>query len=393
MKTEKEIFRLAKILIKSYREELTEDEQEILDQWLNEADHHRDLYNRYNSDDFLARRMQAGSEINWQQDYQAFIQKNITRSPARHIRQWARYAAIFILPLSLALGWWLLPSTRTEEKRVVASVKTEKSKPILTLAGGQKISLNNNVDVAEMDGTRVAGENGQLVYQKSPGDSISSSESPIFNRLEIPRGAEYFLTLTDGTKIWLNSETVIRYPVNFTGEKREIYLEGEAFFKVTQDSAHTFVVHTAQTRIEVLGTEFNVRNYGNESQVATTLVTGSVRLTSEVRNSQIILEPGEQGKIDKTTGTLNVHEVDTYLFTAWKDARFVFRNTRMEELLNTMARWYDLEIFYQNNAVKDICFTGDMTRLEDFRQILTIIENNERVRFSIHDRAITVSLK
>lgn len=393
MKTEKEIFRLAKILIKSYREELTEDEQEILDQWLNEADHHRDLYNRYNSDDFLARRMQAGSEINWQQDYQAFIQKNITRSPARHIRQWARYAAIFILPLSLALGWWLLPSTRTEEKRVVASVKTEKSKPILTLADGQKIVLHNNVNVAETDGTQVAEENGELVYKKYPSDSLITVGSPIFNRLEIPRGAEYFLTLTDGTKIWLNSETVIRYPVNFTGEKREIYLEGEAFFKVTQDSAHTFVVHTAQTRIEVLGTEFNVRNYSNESQVATTLVTGSVRLTSEVRNSQIILEPGEQGKIDKTTGTLNVHEVDTYLYTAWKDARFVFRNTRMEELLNTMARWYDLEIFYQNNAVKDICFTGDMTRLEDFRQILTIIENNERVRFSIHDRAITVSLK
>lgn len=393
MKTEKEIFRLAKILIKSYREELTEDEQEILDQWLNEADHHRDLYNRYNSDDFLARRMQAGSEINWQQDYQAFIQKNITRSPARHIRQWARYAAIFILPLSLALGWWLLPSTRTEEKRVVASVKTEKSKPILTLADGQKIVLHNNVNVAETDGTQVAEENGELVYKKYPSDSLITVGSPIFNRLEIPRGAEYFLTLTDGTKIWLNSETVIRYPVNFTGEKREIYLEGEAFFKVTQDSAHTFVVHTAQTRIEVLGTEFNVRNYSNESHIATTLVNGSVRLTSEVGNNRIILKPGEQGDIDKSTGILNVHEVDPYLYTAWKDARFVFRNTRMEELLNTMARWYDLEIFYQNNAVKDICFTGDMTRLEDFRQILTIIENNERVRFTIRDRAITVSLK
>lgn len=393
MKTEKDTFRLARILVKSFEEELTREEQEILDQWLDEKEQHRELYRHYHSDAFLVQKLKAGSEINWPQDYKDFIQKHIARHSKRYLRQWLRYAAIFILPLSLAIGWWLLPSLQTEDKPAIASAVTEKSKPILTLAGGQKISLNNNVDVAETDGTRVAGENGQLVYKKSSGDSIVHSESPIYNRLEIPRGAEYFLTLTDGTKIWLNSETVIRYPVNFTGEKREVYLEGEAFFKVAKNTERPFIVHTTCTQIEVLGTEFNVRNYNNEFQIATTLVNGSVRLTSQIENNRVILKPGEQGNIDKLTGTLNVEKVDPYLYTAWKDARFVFRNTRMEELLNTLARWYDLQIFYQNNAVKDICFTGDMTRMEDFRQILNIIENNERVGFTVRNRTITVFLK
>lgn len=393
MKTEKDTFRLARILVKSFEEELTREEQEILDQWLDEKEQHRELYRHYHSDAFLVQKLKAGSEINWQQDYKDFIQKHIARHSKRYLRQWLRYAAIFILPLSLAIGWWLLPSLQTEDRPAIASAVTEKSKPILTLAGGQKISLNNNVDVAETDGTRVAGENGQLVYKKSSGDSIVHSKSPIYNRLEIPRGAEYFLTLTDGTKIWLNSETVIRYPVNFTGEKREVYLEGEAFFKVAKNTERPFIVHTTCTQIEVLGTEFNVRNYNNEFQIATTLVNGSVRLTSEIENNRVILKPGEQGNIDKLTGTLNVEKVDPYLYTTWKDARFVFRNTRMEELLNTLARWYDLQIFYQNNAVKDICFTGDMTRMEDFRQILNIIENNERVGFTVRNRTITVFLK
>lgn len=266
-----------------------------------------------------------------------------------------------------------------------------KTGPVLILAGGQKILLTDSVRMEEIDGTLVAGENGGLTYERK--DSTAGNEDLIYNKLEIPRGAEYFLTLADGTKIWLNSESVLRYPVNFTGEKREVFIEGEAFFKVTRDSLHPFIVHAANTQIEVLGTEFNVRNYKDEQHVATTLVEGSVCLTSEKGNHQAILKPGEQGNTDLTTGDIVTGKVDLYLYTAWKDARFVFRNTRMEELLNTLSRWYDLEVFYQNNAVKDICFTGDMTRMADFRQLLNIIEANERVRFTIHNRVITVSLK
>lgn len=392
MRTEKDTFYLAQILVKSLQGELTVEEQEILDRWLAEDENHPDFYEHYASDAFVVRKLKSASGVDWQEDYESFMQKHTFSSRQNPWRQWIKYAAIFFLPLALALVLWLKVPVQPVELAVQAPV-VEKSKPVLTLAGGERIILTDSLKVSETDGTWVAGENGELVYTKQAEDTVVAPKPLLYNRLEVPRGAEYFLTLTDGSKIWLNSETVIRYPVNFTGKKREVYLEGEAFFKVTKDSERPFVVHAAETQVEVLGTEFNVRNYSDELEVATTLVNGSVRLTTEKKNRQVILEPGEQGCIDKATGKMGVHTVDTYLFTAWKDARFVFRNTRMEDLLNILSRWYDLDIFYQNNAVKDICFTGDMARMVDFRQLLAIIEANERIQFRIRDRAVTVSFK
>lgn len=392
MRTEKDIFHLAQILVKSLQGELTPEEQEILDRWLAEDENNMALYEHYASDAFLERKLKSATGISWQDDYESFMKRHAL-SPQRKLRrQWIKYAAIFLLPLSLALALWLKAPVQPVELAVQAPV-VQKSKPVLTLAGGERIILTDSLKVSETDGTWVAGENGELVYTKQAQDTVIAPQTLLYNRLEVPRGAEYFLTLADGSKIWLNSETVIRYPVNFTGEKREVYLEGEAFFKVAKDPERPFVVHAAETQVEVLGTEFNIRNYSDELEVATTLVNGSVRLTNEKQNRQVILEPGEQGCIDKATGKMGVQDVDTYLFTAWKDARFVFKNTRMEDLLNTLSRWYDLTVFYQNNAVKDICFTGDMARMVDFRQLLGIIEANERIQFSIRDRVVTVSLK
>lgn len=392
MRTEKDIFHLAQILVKSLKESLTAEEQEILDQWLAEDQDHLNLYEHYASDDFVKQKLKSASGIAWREDYESFMKRYAFLRRQNKWRERIKYAAIFLLPLSLALALWLKAPVQPVELAVQAPV-VENNKPVLTLAGGERIILTDSLKVSETDGTWVAGENGELVYTKQAEDTMVAPQTLLYNRLEVPRGAEYFLTLADGSKIWLNSETVIRYPVNFTGKKREIYLEGEAFFKVAKDPERPFVVHAAETKVEVLGTEFNVRNYSEELEVATTLVNGSVRLTTEKQNRQVILEPGEQGCIDKTTGKMGVQTVDTYLFTAWKDARFVFRNTRMEDLLNTLSRWYDLTIFYQNNAVKDIRFTGDMARMVDFRQLLGIIEANERIQFRIRDRAVTVSLK
>lgn len=390
MGNEKETFRLAEILVKSYREELLPEEREMLDRWLQESGHNRELYNLYATESFLKQKIKESSEIDWEADYTSFIRKYPLRRNILYSK-WMRYAAFFVLPLALGIIIWSVVSMKMDQPLSKSVDNNTKTGPVLILAGGQKILLTDSVRMEEIDGTLVAGENGGLTYERK--DSTAGNEDLIYNKLEIPRGAEYFLTLADGTKIWLNSESVLRYPVNFTGEKREVFIEGEAFFKVTRDSLHPFIVHAANTQIEVLGTEFNVRNYKDEQHVATTLVEGSVCLTSEKGNHQAILKPGEQGNTDLTTGDIVTGKVDLYLYTAWKDARFVFRNTRMEELLNTLSRWYDLEVFYQNNAVKDICFTGDMTRMADFRQLLNIIEANERVRFTIHNRVITVSLK
>ena len=392
MRSEKEIFRLAAILAKSIEGELSVEEQQWLDQWLSESEKNRTLYRRISDESFLGEKLAESADIDWKKDYRTFMQKYPFRRRSLRWQKWVAYAAMFVLPLALGvLLWWELP--RPEMQQVAENIPVRQQRqPRLTMTEGRQILLSDSVNIRETDGTNVVGETGTLIYEQDTVNLHTQPEVPIYNRLEIPRGAEYALALADGTKIWLNSETVIRYPVSFGGSAREVYVEGEAFFKVAKDSLHPFIVHTGQTTIEVLGTEFNVRNYQEEMQVATTLVEGRVRLTNERKHQTVVLKPGQQGKT-VPDGGLEVCEVDTYLYTAWKEGRFVFRSTRMEDLLNTLARWYDLTVFYQNEKAKDIRFTGDMTRMGDFRQLLHIIELNERVRFNISERIITVSLK
>ena len=191
----------------------------------------------------------------------------------------------------------------------------------------------------------------------------------------------------------MNAESEIRYPVRFTGSKREIFLEGEAFLTVTPNKEKPFVVVSSKASVTVLGTEFNFRAYPDEENVQTTLVEGSVIMQSARYKQQIRLIPGEQGTLEIETGKLYKQEVNTYLYTAWKDGRFAFRNTRLEELFNILSRWYDLHVFYLNPEAKDIRFTGDINKTEDFNAILKIIENNERVIFNVNKRTVSVQLK
>lgn len=393
MEKGEKIFRLAEIIAKSFREKLSEEERTLLEKWLAVSENNRKQYTRYRSEAFLQRKRQEHAAIDWQTDYRSFIAKHQLNKQSISLRTLFKYAAIWLLPLvaGIMLWQWNLSKQELPVARNQPSVHIGAA-PILTLANGQKIMLTDSIGKNAISGADLNPERNTLTYLPTT-DSVSPEKvsEPVYNRLEIPRGAEYFLTLSDGTKIWLNSETVLRYPESFLGRQREVFVEGEAYFQVKHDPLHPFIVHAAQSRIEVLGTEFNVRTYRDETAIATTLVEGSVSMTSETQN--VILRPGQQGCVTQTDGQLTVRKVDTYLYTAWKDSRFVFRNARMEDLLNTLARWYDLTIFYQNSETKAIRFTGDMSRMDNFQQLLNIIENNERVRFTVNNRTVTVSLK
>ena len=170
-------------------------------------------------------------------------------------------------------------------------------------------------------------------------------------------------------------------------------MDGEAYFEVTKDEAKPFVVMSSQAQVTVLGTSFNFRSYPEEEEVVITLESGSVSMYSKTEQQEILLEPGEQGTLNKESGRLSKQEVETYLYSAWKDGRFVFRDTRLEDLFNILARWYDLEIFYLNQEAKDICFTGDIDKTENFESILKIIENNERVIFNVNERTVSIQLR
>lgn len=390
-KQESDIFELAEIIVRSMQKELPESKQQLLDAWLAESEEHQTQYAMFQETAFLQERLKQHQAINYQEDYRLFADKQQQKrqSHPRFLRHITRYAAVIAILLSGIIGLYL-SDHQTEIPEIANESATLRKKAVLTLAKGEQIALSDTIQtlLQSQAGADINIEGSQISYHVKEEDTTTVQ----YNSLQTPRGGEFVLTLSDGSRVWLNAESEIRYPVKFTDEKRLIYIQGEAFLEVATDPEHPFVIVSNQTEITVLGTSFNFRSYPEEENIITTLVSGSVRMTSDAKQD-ILLSPGEQGILDKKTGTLSKQLVETYLYTAWKDGRIVFRETRLEDLFNFLARWYDLQIVYHNPETKDIRFTGDIDKTEDFHSILKIIELNERVHFSVDNRVVHIRLQ
>ena len=391
---ENNIFQLARIIAASLRGKANDEEQRTLREWLSVSTRNKKIYDGFKDGKRLEQKIVESRQINWEKDYQQFITKRQRTRKNRRIKTIIRYAAILTLPLVAAGIFLLQKNDRQAIVSISEVIKPGEHKAVLITGGGERITLSDSTlsPIQEQNGMIVNVMNNKVFYTL-PEDSLCTQESPIFNTLQIPRGGEYFLTLADGTEVWLNAETEIRYPVQFTGNKRVVYLDGEAYFTVAPDKKKPFTVVSTHASVSVLGTQFNFRAYPDEQDVQTTLVSGSVIMQSEKYKQQIKLVPGEQGVLEKRSANLTKQEVNTYLYTAWKDGRFAFRDARLEDLFNILARWYDLSIFYQSPEAKDIRFTGDLNKTDDFKSILKIIEQNERVTFTVNQRTVFIQAK
>ena len=391
---ENNIFQLARIIAASLRGKANDEEQRTLREWLFVSTRNKKIYDGFKDGKRLEQKIVESRQINWEKDYQQFITKRQRTRKNRRMKTIIRYAAILTLPIVAAGIFLLQKNDRQTIVSISEVIKPGEHKAVLITGGGERITLSDSTlsPIQEQNGMIVNVMNNKVFYTL-PEDSLCTQESPIFNTLQIPRGGEYFLTLADGTEVWLNAETEIRYPVQFTGNKRVVYLDGEAYFTVAPDKKKPFTVVSTHASVSVLGTQFNFRAYPDEQDVQTTLVSGSVIMQSEKYKQQIKLVPGEQGVLEKRSANLTKQEVNTYLYTAWKDGRFAFRDARLEDLFNILARWYDLSIFYQSPEAKDIRFTGDLNKTDDFKSILKIIEQNERVTFTVNQHTVFIQAK
>ena len=391
---ENNIFQLARIIAASLRGKANDEEQRTLREWLSVSTRNEKIYDGFKDGKRLEQKIVESRQINWEKDYQQFITKRQRTRKNRRMKTIIRYAAILTLPIVAASIFLLQKNDRQAIVSISEVIKPGEHKAVLITGGGDRITLSDSTlsPIQEQNGMIVNVMNNKVFYTL-PEDSLCTQESPIFNTLQIPRGGEYFLTLADGTEVWLNAETEIRYPVQFTGNKRVVYLDGEAYFTVAPDKKKPFTVVSTHASVSVLGTQFNFRAYPGEQDVQTTLVSGSVIMQSEKYKQQVKLVPGEQGVLEKRSANLTKLEVNTYLYTAWKDGRFAFRDARLEDLFNILARWYDLSVFYQSPEAKDIRFTGDLNKTDDFKSILKIIEQNERVTFTVNQRTVFIQAK
>ena len=384
---EKNIFQLARIIAASLKGNANDEEQRTLREWLSVSTRNKKIYDEFKDGKRLEQKIVESQQINWKNDYQHFITKRQRTRKNRRMKTIIRYAAILTLPIVAAGIFLLQKNDRQTIVSISEVIKPGEHKAVLITGGGERITLSDSTlsPIQEQNGMIVNVTNNKVSYIL-PEDSLCTQGSPIFNTLQIPRGGEYFLTLADGTEVWLNAETEIRYPV-------VVYLDGEAYFTVAPDKNKPFTVVSTHASVSVLGTQFNFRAYPDERDVQTTLVSGSVIMQSEKYKQQIKLVPGEQGVLEKNSAKLMKQEVNTYLYTAWKDGRFAFRDARLEDLFNILARWYDLSVFYQSPEAKDIRFTGDLNKTDDFKSILKIIEQNERVIFTVNQRTVFIQAK
>lgn len=334
------------------------------------------------------------------------IRKRLHREPERGMRSiwhkvnarsgrrrlFYRYSAVACLLLSLGMAWlyWGTSDMRPEAEQVVTTKSIDgKSFARLKLANGEVISLHANRDevIVADSFMKVENTNNTLVYNKH-----TIKKEVEFNTLTVPLGAEYNVILADGTKVYLNAGSELRFPVVFSGNTREVYLEGEGYFEVAKDSVKRFEVHASGMTAVVLGTSFNVKAYADQEHVATTLEEGHLKIVCGDREEYDLL-PGNQVCYDRGTGESAMKKVDTKYYTSWKDGYYSFNEMPLEEVLEMLSKWYDLKVFYVDEEVKEYEFSGRLKRYDDFGYLLSKFEETGVVEFIIKDNVITVRKK
>ena len=385
----KEAFEIARIIQKSLKGKLSESEERQLSGWRKVSDENERAFQRMISEDFYTIGMEKLEMYDSRVAYGRFLQKKYQqRRKRRFLINMARVAAValpFVIALVLYVGL-----NREEEQMVRPSLASNilpgTSKAVLTLANGQMIPLGKEATDSTIitDGTQISASGSGVTYA-----SGVESESVVYNKLEIPRGGEFCLTLSDGTRVWLNSETSIQYPVAFGAKERRVFVQGEAYFEVAKDAKKPFTVQFMSSSVTVLGTSFNIRAYPEEKRSQTTLAEGSVRIYSP--GSSMLLKPGEQAEVSALSGEMVKQEVEVKNFTSWKDGRFVFEQQPLEAIMRTLERWYDIRVIFKDEGAKRISLSGNMKRYGDFSQVMKMLQMTGDVRFELHGNDVYIT--
>ncbi|WEK18482.1 MAG: FecR domain-containing protein [Candidatus Pedobacter colombiensis] len=360
---------------------LTSEEQELLTELLAIKAEASDVLENYKD---------YHTKEHWQEMKMRIDAQEYQRIHRKRFKLWLRIAAAAVILLVLGVGMFYFNKPQQEEPILAALNDTTliKQGATLTLANGKKIKLSSETagELAKEAGVTITKtEDGQLNYEIQN----SGSDNNRINTLSTSRGETYIVTLPDKSKVWLNAASSLTYSVSLNDNgKRLVKLKGEAYFEVSKDKAHPFIVKTDKQEVEVLGTSFNINAYS--SKIQTTLVAGRVSVDIEGEGKQLILIPGQQANFDKIGGSLEKREVDVFPYVAWKDGLFVYQNVKMVELMDDLGRQYDYEIVFKNQSLKDLHFTGRADKSESIQSILDIIAITSDLKFTIKGRSIIV---
>ena len=374
-------------------DQLSEAEQAALQQWLQYSDEHREWKNK----------LEEGANLSeLEQEYQRFsmlaaadLEKTRRKmqlvEPARLLPLYKRWWAVAAILLLLASGMYIVlkpvevPKQVAVTKEIIPPIQPGKEGAVLTLADGSQLVLDSmgNGNIAKQSGASISLNNGRLAYEAA-GEQVAEIA---YNTMRTPKGRQFNLVLPDGTKVWLNAASSLRFPTTFTGKERQVELLGEAYFEVADNKAMPFVVNTNGTVVQVLGTHFNIMAYPDENEIATTLLEGSVQVVKNSRKQ--ILKPGQVAVVKQAEEGISISSADVDHAIAWKNGNFVFQHENIKSLMRKVARWYDVEIVYEG-GVADQEFGGTFSRSKTLSQLLANLELTKTIHFRMEGRTVVV---
>ena len=326
------------------------------------------------------------------------VQSRMNKNSRYRVKRYLKYAAIIVAFVLAGGTWWMVKENPEEIISVELSETSMLSpgtpKAYILFSSGQRMDLTTTEhDTMIMEkGMQVrVGSSGKISY--IPGDSGSILKQEIvYNTFVVPRGGEYKLELADGTLVWLNSDSELRYPVKFAGSQRDVWLKGEGYFEVSKNPEKPFRVVVDDMIVKVLGTSFNINAYKDRGNILTTLVSGKVDIQDMSGKSLVVMSPNQQ--VDFRHGKISsVQEVDITRFVSWIDGKFYFNDMTLENIMSQLQRWYDIEVFFVDEELKSYPFTGVIRRDFTAGQIFEIIEKTTRVKFNVRGKCVTVNHK
>ena len=392
VKTMKDNTISASLIYRKIEGKLSVVEEERFEAWLKEGQEHREYYERM-------RRMYQQENvqdvgIGGIQDVWAVFEKRVQgQRKIERKRRWMwvmSAAAAVAIVLCCCLFVYYRANTEQKVNVAVQKIVPGQYNAVLEMADGSTYQLGEQqYSLQEKTGNQIKVDSTLLSYL--PVNKRSDVlQDIVYNKLSVPKGGEYRIELEDGTKVWINSASRLRYPVVFSSNSREVYLEGEAYFEVQRDVDRPFIVHSGEQKVTVLGTSFGISCYASEANDYTTLVSGNVKVDFERGKQSFMLEPGMQVAYNKESGIAIEKKVDVAEFVAWKNGKYIFNQKRLEDILSTLSRWYDFEVFYRNEDVKEVLFSGELRRFDDFSYLLRLIERTSDVKFVIDKKVVQV---
>ncbi len=385
--------------------DISEGEQKELDAWKATLQENAAFYDRCQDDVEVAKSLAAMAKYNKEASWQRLTARiGLNGVPVKlpaYKRSWYwMVAAATLLVLATALVLWLVNQKTPQAAPVVEANKGENilpgaNKATLTLSDGRTILLEDqqNGVLTEDQGVAVRKQGEMLEYKtgSNKGGNPDVDEPMAYNTARTARGSFIALTLPDNSKVWLNADASLRFPVRFSGDERRVELTGEAYFEVAKQPSKPFIVATADAEVRVLGTHFNVRSYGEEGKLLTTLLEGKVEVKAMATRSKVVLKPAQQAIVGENKPGIEVTEVETETIIAWKNGLFDFKATPLKEILQEVKRWYPGIDAIEMPKPIDERFTATVSRNLPLSKLFEILEATQKVHFEVRGKTIYVA--